>query len=214
MTHEEAIRSQAVAGYLLGELSAAERDAFEEHYFDCRECGDAVRAGAGMFASGREVVENESSFRRFPLTALLSGAAAAALVVVATYQTAVIPRVRSLARPPAMEVMRPTELMTSEMRGPEGQEMILRFRNNEPLALYPDLPPDSAPFPHYQAELRTSSGTVLAVRDVPADVVLSGNAIPVLVRPLPAGRYVLTIRGVRKDGNRSELVGYNVRVVQ
>jgi anti-sigma factor RsiW len=30
--------------YILGELSAAERDRFEEHYFECGECADAVRS--------------------------------------------------------------------------------------------------------------------------------------------------------------------------
>jgi hypothetical protein len=215
MNHEEAISSQAAAAYLLGDLSAEERDAFEEHFFDCSECGDTVRSGATMFAGGREAVENESSFRRFrSLKPALAGAAAAALVVIATYQTAVLPRVQSLATPPVMEVLRPTELMTSEMRGAEGQEMTIRFSGDDALALYPDVPPDAEPFPHYQAELRSSEGRVLSARDVPAELVRSGNSIPVLVRALPAGRYVLAIRGVRKDGNRPEVVRYNVRVVQ
>jgi hypothetical protein len=135
-------------------------------------------------------------------------------VVIATYQTAVLPRVQSLATPPVMEVLRPTELMTSEMRGAEGQEMTIRFSGDDALALYPDVPPDAEPFPHYQAELRSSEGRVLSARDVPAELVRSGNSIPVLVRALPAGRYVLAIRGVRKDGNRPEVVRYNVRVVQ
>ncbi len=32
--------------YLLGELSAEEREKFEEHYFSCQQCADSVMAGA------------------------------------------------------------------------------------------------------------------------------------------------------------------------
>lgn len=206
MNHEEAVKNQVAASYLLGDLPEAQRDAFEEHYFDCRECGDAVRAGAALFVTGREVVENDFSFRRFrPLKSALSGAAAAAVIVVATYQTAVIPRVQSLATPPVMEVMRPTDLVTSGMRGEEKPVQIIRFQDNQPFVLYRDIPSDAPAFPHYQVELRTTAGKVLAVRDVPADVASGSASIPMSVRPLPAGHYVLAIRGVRKDGNRSEI---------
>ena len=38
MDHEAAIKSQAAERYMLGELSMAERDAFEEHLADCSRC--------------------------------------------------------------------------------------------------------------------------------------------------------------------------------
>jgi anti-sigma factor RsiW len=41
--HEEYVESMAAERYILGELPAAERDGFEEHYFECPECADAVR---------------------------------------------------------------------------------------------------------------------------------------------------------------------------
>jgi len=43
MEHDEAIRSQAAERYAARELSPAEQDAFEEHFFDCQECADDVR---------------------------------------------------------------------------------------------------------------------------------------------------------------------------
>jgi hypothetical protein len=211
MNHEEAIRSQAAAGYLLGDLTPEERDAFEEHYFDCRECGDAVRSGATMFASGPVVVEKESSFRRFrPLKSALTGAAAAALIVVGTYQTAVIPRVQSLSAPPVMEIVRPTPLPLDETRG-EKEEQTIRFTDEKPLALYRDIPSDAPPFPRYQVELSAAAGKVLISVDVPEDMARSGE-ISLSVRPLPAGRYQLVIVGVRKDGNRSEVASWPVVV--
>jgi len=43
MDHECSVRSMAVEKYLLGEFGAAERNAFEEHYFECESCGQDVR---------------------------------------------------------------------------------------------------------------------------------------------------------------------------
>jgi hypothetical protein len=43
MEHDEAIRSQAAERYAAHELSPADRQAFEEHLFDCQECADDVR---------------------------------------------------------------------------------------------------------------------------------------------------------------------------
>jgi Putative zinc-finger len=211
MNHEEAIRNQVAASYLLGDLSDTERDAFEEHYFDCRVCGDTVRAGAAMFAGGREVATNEPSFRRFrPLKWASSSAAAAALVVVATYQGAVIPRLQSLAAPPMMTVLRPTPLVTSENRG-EKEEQVIRFQG-EPLVLYRDMPSGVAVYPRYQTELRKADGKVLHTSDLAADLAQSGDSISMEVRPLPAGRYVLAIMGVREEGNRSEIAKWSVVV--
>lgn len=45
MDHGEAVRSQAVEKYLLGELDGAARDQFEEHFFDCGACAEDIRTG-------------------------------------------------------------------------------------------------------------------------------------------------------------------------
>ena len=48
MTHADAIRTLAVERYLLDEMPEIERFAFEEHFFDCAECADDLRAGSTM----------------------------------------------------------------------------------------------------------------------------------------------------------------------
>jgi hypothetical protein len=45
MDHQEAIQKYAAEGYLLDELTEAERDAFEEHFADCEDCFAHVRDG-------------------------------------------------------------------------------------------------------------------------------------------------------------------------
>ena len=44
----------AAERYLLGELTDAERDQFEEHFFDCSACADDVR-GTPLPAGAREL---------------------------------------------------------------------------------------------------------------------------------------------------------------
>lgn len=48
MDHQTAIDTLASERYLLGEMDGGERDAFEEHYFACSDCADAVRTGGRM----------------------------------------------------------------------------------------------------------------------------------------------------------------------
>jgi hypothetical protein len=48
MDHRDAIERGVVEKYLLNELSSPERDEFEEHYFDCRECAEDLRATAAF----------------------------------------------------------------------------------------------------------------------------------------------------------------------
>ncbi len=48
MNHQQAISSHATERYLLDEMTEIEKYAFEDHYFDCAECADDVRAAALM----------------------------------------------------------------------------------------------------------------------------------------------------------------------
>jgi hypothetical protein len=51
MAHREAEETMAVDRYLLNELTEAERMRFEEHYFECAECAEALEAGQ-IFING------------------------------------------------------------------------------------------------------------------------------------------------------------------
>ncbi|MBS1858622.1 MAG: zf-HC2 domain-containing protein [Acidobacteria bacterium] len=104
MDHREALSSKASDRYLLGEMSELERFAFEEHYFQCRECAEDVRAGEAL-ARGIRGMAGEGTPRQLPVSprwwnrltpALMPSAAAAALACVAGYQALVtIPGLRA-----------------------------------------------------------------------------------------------------------------------
>lgn len=207
MTHSEATASNAVARYLLGELGDPERDAFEEHYFDCSACAADVRAGATLFASGREVALADSAFRRFrPARWLASGAAAAALVVVAGYQTLVLPRMEPGPMPLLEPVQQGESFPVGEARS-EQDAKIIHFDGTTPVTISVDV---DRPFPRYRIELRGAGGNPLGTLETRAPE----GSPAFLLRPLPAGRYVLTILGVREDGNRPEVVRTVSVVVQ
>jgi hypothetical protein len=53
MDHFEAIKGKLAEGYLLGELSREQREAYEEHYFGCPECAKDVRLGSIFLANMR-----------------------------------------------------------------------------------------------------------------------------------------------------------------
>jgi anti-sigma factor RsiW len=53
--HKTAVQSLATERYILDELSAAERDEFEEHLSDCRQCMEDV-SNADMFVANARAV--------------------------------------------------------------------------------------------------------------------------------------------------------------
>ena len=61
MDHNGAIRLQAAVKYVLGELSQAQRDEYEEHYFDCAECAVDIKALATFADTAREVLRQEKA---------------------------------------------------------------------------------------------------------------------------------------------------------
>ena len=60
MDHDDAIRSHAAERYVAGELAPPECDAFEEHFFDCRECAEEVRWEQIFAANARAVAREQA----------------------------------------------------------------------------------------------------------------------------------------------------------
>jgi anti-sigma factor RsiW len=103
MTHADAVRTLAAERYLLDEMPEIERYAFEEHYFDCAECADDLRAGSTMrkavkqrllpdVASGAAAsMPPAVATRSRTSSVVLPWAAAAVLAVAVGYQALVPP---------------------------------------------------------------------------------------------------------------------------
>jgi hypothetical protein len=65
--HEEAIRDLMAERYLLGELNATEREAYEEHLFSCDTCFEQVKTGTEFVSHLRRIGTDD------PRPALASG---------------------------------------------------------------------------------------------------------------------------------------------
>jgi anti-sigma factor RsiW len=61
MEHERAIQNLAVESYLLGEMSPAERESFEEHYFECAVCAEDLRAAAQFMEDAKDLLADGPS---------------------------------------------------------------------------------------------------------------------------------------------------------
>ncbi|MEN6608831.1 MAG: zf-HC2 domain-containing protein [Bryobacteraceae bacterium] len=215
MEHHEAEKSQAVEKYLLGELPATEREAFEEHYFSCPECAEEVRAGLLLQANAAAVLRDEA--KRTPpvkerkATGWFSGFAmkpvfAASFVIVclfaacwALYESmVVVPRLKSelaeLRTPQPFQdiALRPLS------RG-EGQTVALR-RSDGFVGLRVYIDPQSE-FPTYRARIVDAVGALVRSIDSPAPGT-PGEPLLFLMHKssVPPGTYTLTIYGLQATG--------------
>src|SRR5437588_743880 len=131
MDHVEAVKLNSVERYVLGELTAKERDTFEEHYFECTDCAAEVKAAAAFIDNVREsmrsgswpaaVVGRQSEARKgwlgwlqpaYPLAVI------AGLVLVIGYQALItIPRMKHDLRPAVAQALPTLSLTTSGARG-------------------------------------------------------------------------------------------------
>jgi hypothetical protein len=66
MDHQMALTTQAVERYTLDELTSPEREEFEEHFFTCPECTDALRECEAFIANTRAVFKEDEALAKRP----------------------------------------------------------------------------------------------------------------------------------------------------
>jgi hypothetical protein len=81
MDHDEAVLSQAVERYWLGELAPPKREEFEEHFFVCPLCAEALSLTEALEANVRAAATEKSVQPRFRAWPSWVPAIAAALLV-------------------------------------------------------------------------------------------------------------------------------------
>jgi hypothetical protein len=194
MEHTDARNTNATERYLLEEMPAVERDAFEEHFFDCSECSADVRDGARMMAAGRQVAAEGATVHRidgwrgwlpkavavsalFATLGYYGGAMRPALPMVAEVQTYQI----------ATEAERSSGAATLVI--PAGELAAIDF----------DIPPaDDAT--SYVVRVEDAAGKTMF--ETIKSLEEAANPISLSLRALPRGSYRVVIEGVRKGGNR------------
>lgn len=206
MEHSEAVDSQAAERYVLGEMSADERDRFEEHFFDCSECSQSVRDDVSIAAAIRTAARKQAAA---PRNAWRAAAVAAALLAVVGYQNFVtIPRLRGGAAPTA-RLAHPVSLLLAESRG--GTPALVTVPRGEDINLFFDVPPET-PYPSYAAEVRDAAGRVRTT--VPITPQDAGETVTMLISAgtLPAGNYEVVVSGVDVAKRKVPLAHYPFEV--
>lgn len=221
MEHKKAIKTLAAERYLLDEMTEEENSAFEEHFFDCRDCADAVRNGATFIDSGKELVRVDGPNVEYQPKAeietgiawktWLPNAAAVFFAAILSYQNFVtIPRLTAERR-----VATPTDIVPLAANRSSGPAVTpVTVRNGRSTILSFDILSPTE-YPAYRWEVRDKSGASWGEENVAADKI--GESInATLPSALPAGNYDLVIEGVREDGNRTEVTRFpfNVKPVE
>ncbi len=209
MDHLEASRIQASERYLLGELSDAERDTFEEHFFSCSQCAEEVRAGAAFIANARAVFREDHHrarenrwlvilewLRPHPIWATAVAAVMLSVLLVSSYQALIVlPRARTelaqftAPQPLTYRFLRPV------VRGDE--QRIEAPPGNTPLAFSLDVVPvpGRALTEYLLGEFRDASDRVQASLTLRSPGEAGGQVnVSLSTGALPAGRYALVLR--------------------
>ncbi|HMF91899.1 MAG TPA: hypothetical protein VKL40_14735 [Candidatus Angelobacter sp.] len=200
MSHDQAVSSQAAERYVLGELTLAEREAFEGHYFDCGACFEQVETNAQFLGRAREVLDREpepgwflsmlGDLRR-PAPVFVSAMLLCAAGI-GVHQQMVIAR----SRAPHMEER---VLLADSSRAATRQLNVSRQSN---LSLGVDVT-RKPEFVSYQVEIIDAAGKTrysLEFSQLNGEVA----AIGLPANALEAGTYSIAVQGVAKDGTKNQ----------
>lgn len=209
MDHREAARITAVEKYLLGELPDAQREDFEEHFFSCAECCEQVRLGAMFQANARSLVQEAGSLETIPYDHRASwfgwnlgpafGLAAAALTLVVGYQNLVqIPQLRQSGGAAVLSAAEATEV--GAVRGGD-EQTFSRKLPHVPIVVRHEW---DDPYTGYTFDLEPRPGTTpVATGQIGA--VSRDRDLLIEIRPatIDPGKYMMTVYGVRADGQKA-----------
>lgn len=213
MEHSKAVEMNAAERYFLGELSVAERDEFEAHYFDCAVCAADVKSVATLTDNSREVFRAEAvpnpdikpvprpggSWFGWMRPAYAFGALAILIATIGYQNLVTIPQLRNSSAQDA-QPLASLSLMTAGTRG--GQSAEITVAAKRPFGIYLDIPA-GAGFMSYTCEIRTETGEEKLA--VPVSPEQAKDSVQLLVPGglLSAGKYVVSVRG-RKQADTAE----------
>lgn len=224
MNHEQAVQEMSTERYLLDELSPEQREAFEEHMFECQECAFDVRAGnvflseakvqlpAVVAAAAPEVprpvkAEKKSMWSFWAIPSFRPAFAVPAfgvlLAVIGFQNLFTIPSLHMAATQPRVAPW------TSMHMGTRGVEPIaVQADRKQGALILVDVPQQSA-YASYAVDLYDPQGKNFWTQNVaPSGESNSGSSIIPVIIPgsgLQQGSYTLSLAGISPQGARTEL---------
>jgi len=210
MDHEQAMKNLVAERYLLGELTENERDAYEEHLFNCSTCFEQVSLGTEFIGHLKQsgapetlpAVSARPGFVAGLLASLRQPAPALAFGLLlcvggfSAYQNSVISRLKE----PRLESR---YVLTGIAHG-AGDSQLLQVPRNTGLSLGVEYTPKGE-FVSYNARVLSESGKVKYTLVLASNQPGSTASIAVPAEALEPGKYSIIISGRTSDGIESEV---------
>lgn len=209
MDHQDVVRRGAIEKYLLDEIPQPERDEFEQHFFDCRECAEEVRTTAAFLAGAKtelrrsHIVPPARAAAKKPWVHILARPAVvvpafALLLLIIAYQNLVIlPRFAGASD----ELRNPEILIPLSLNAGNSREAVptVATLKGRPLLLSIDIP-TAQRFSSYTCVLVAPSGAV--VWRVPVSPAQAQDAVAISVPSglLGPGTFRLLVQGRTNAG--------------
>jgi hypothetical protein len=197
MTHDEAKKSMAAEAYILDDLEAAERNAFEEHFFDCTDCAADV-LDAATIADGVRTGTNVVPFRHYSRWAAAAAAAAVAIGLTYNYVPQVATNWRHPSAPIGQQASVSAPAQPIELDSTRAAKAPYIIIGNQSVSVG-FVVPVTDPRPPYVCELRGDAGVIIGSMKVDTKEKAS-NPVSMVIPPgqFHSGHYTLGIRGDRE----------------
>jgi hypothetical protein len=212
MDHDEVVRSEMTERYLLHELDPEQRDAFEEHFFDCQACALDVRAASMFVEQSKIVLAEDAGKAAVPAPASVGVGwftwlrpsfavpALALLLVVIGYQNFVTyPQLEQAYNRPHLL---PWASVNTRTRG--ASTPVIAVPRGGSFLLFVNIPPDGG-YSRYIADLYNPAGKVEWSLVIPASSVQDQWPIQVPGTNREAGNYTVAVDGVTAAGESKEI---------
>ena len=222
MTHEDALQEMAVERYLLGELSGASLESFEEHLFDCSECAADVKAGITFIDAARielrtparvakPQVERSSRWTSWFASPWVLGPALAACLLILGFQTFVLqPHLKlEVARAKAPAVLNPLVLANAGARGDSVPELVAPEHGSFVISL--DVPTTGG-FSSYRGSLYAPDGSLVWQTTISPEQARDAVLIKMPTDATKQGLNTLLIQGLSAGGTLEDLAMYRFSV--
>jgi hypothetical protein len=206
--HDEAVKDLMAERYLLGELNASDRDAYEEHLFSCDACFEQIKTGTEFVDHLRHIGTDDpraslapgfmSRFMtnmRQPVTITALGFLLFATGI-AIHQNSVISRLKA----PRPEIR---SVLTGVAHG-SGETNLVRVSRNSGLSLNVEYT-RKGEFTSYRAQILSGSGKAMHSVALSERQVGTMAAIDVPADALEPGQYSVVVFGRRSDGTQEEV---------
>jgi hypothetical protein len=205
MNHHDAVERLAAEKYLLNEMSPAEREEFEEHYFGCRECAAEVRATAAFLDEAKKELEQPKREAVIPRKRsrwdwlwrpAFAGPVFASLLLVIVFQNLTVsPRAAGGTNEADLPEILPTlSLIGAGSRGAASLPS-LTARKGQPVLVVVDIPA-AEQYSAYSCVLVAPGGAVAWRVSVSPEQARDTVSIRAPAAPWERGEYTLLVQGI------------------